>query len=160
MSSKLAIQTRIAQLRSQGKVARSNTWIGTTSITKKNGKRYTYYRLMKAVYTPATEDNPNPSRKTKMVQYLGTKDSAAYKEMKEAIARRNEIQRLERKLQSLDQELSVAQTKKRQGNKQAALTTLIMELVEQVQGLVIEIASIKRELTLQLEKHRPTETYG
>ena len=64
----------------------------------KNGKRYTYYRLMKAVYPPATEDNPNPSRKTKMVEYLGTKDSAAYKEMKAEIARRNEIQRLERKL--------------------------------------------------------------
>ncbi|MGK7939079.1 MAG: hypothetical protein AB4062_02775 [Crocosphaera sp.] len=40
---------------------------------------------MKAVYPPATEDNPNPSRKTKMVEYLGTKDSAAYKEMKAAI---------------------------------------------------------------------------
>ncbi|WP_198648872.1 hypothetical protein [Cyanothece sp. BG0011] len=74
--SQAAIKARIAQLR-QGKVAPPNTWIGTTSITKKNGKRYTYYRLLKAVYTPATKDNPNPERKTKMVQYLGTKDSTS-----------------------------------------------------------------------------------
>ena len=149
MSPQLAIQARIAQLRSQGKVAAPNTWIGTTSITKKNGKRYTYYRLMKGVYTPATEENPTPSRKTKMVQYLGTKDSTAYKEMQAEIARRNEIQRLERKLQSLDQEVSVAQPKKRQ-QKQAALTTLVRELVEQVQTLVEEVAWIKREFILQL----------
>ncbi len=148
MSPKLAIQARIHQLRSLGKVAAPNTWIGTTSITKKNGKRYTYYRLMKAVYTKATEDNPNPSRKTKMVQYLGTKDSEAYKQMQQAIARRNEIQRLERKLQRLDQEVSVAQTKKQQP-RQAALTTLVRELVAQVQGLVEEVAWLKRQFLLQ-----------
>ncbi len=146
MSPKLVIQARINQLRSQGKVAAPNTWIGTTSITKKNGKRYTYYRLMKAVYPPATEDNPNPSRKTKMVQYLGTKDSVAYQEMKEAIARRNEIQRLERKLQSLNQEVGVATTKKRQRKEQAALTRLVEELVVQVQGLVEEMAWLKQQL--------------
>ena len=147
MPTKLALQARIAQLRSQGKVADPNTWIGTTSITKKNGKRYTYYRLMKAVYPPATEDNPNPTRKTKMVQYFGTADSEAYKEMQDAIARRNEIQRLERKLQNLDKEVSIAQPKKRQG-KQAALTTLVRELVTQVQGLVEEVAWMKRKLNI------------
>ncbi len=150
MSPKLAILARIAQLRSQGKVAAPNTWIGTTSITKKNGKRYTYYRLMKAVYSPATEDNPNPSRKTKMVKYLGTKDSVAYKEMQAEIARRNEIQRLERKLQSLDQEVGVATTKKRQRKEQAALTMLVTELVAQVQGLVEEVAWMKRQFQQQL----------
>ncbi len=149
MSPKLVIQARIAQLRSQGKVAAPNTWIGTTSITKKNGKRYTYYRLMKAVYPPATEDKLNPSRKTKMVRYLGTKDSVAYKEMQAEINRRNEIQRLERKLQSLDQEVSVASGKKRQ-RKKAALTTLVRELVAQVQGLVEEVAWMKRELSTGL----------
>ncbi|MGK7955769.1 MAG: transposase [Crocosphaera sp.] len=152
MSPKLAIQARIHQLRSMGKVAAPNTWIGTTSITKKNGKRYTYYRLMKAVYAPATKDKPNPSRKTKMVKYLGTKDSTAYKEMQQAIARRNEIQRLERKLQSLDQEVSVAQPKNRQ-RKQAALTTLVRELSLQVQTLVEEIAWMKKEWILQLDQN-------
>ena len=146
MSPKLVIQARINQLRSQGKVAAPNTWIGTTSITKKNGKRYTYYRLMKAVYPPVTEDKPNPTRKTKMVQYLGRADSVAYQEMKEAIARRNEIQRLERKLQSLNQEVGVATTKKRQRKEQAALTRLVEELVVQVQGLVEEMAWLKQQL--------------
>ncbi len=150
MSPKLAIQARIHQLRLQRKVAAPNTWIGTTSITKKNGKRYTYYRLMKAVYIPATEDNPNPTRKTKMVQYLGTKDSEAYKEMQQAITRRNEIQRLERKLQSLDKAVSVAQAKKRKPRHQAALTKLVRELVAQVQGLVEEVAWIKRQFQEQL----------
>ncbi|MDJ0597500.1 MAG: transposase [Crocosphaera sp.] len=159
MPTKLALQARIAQLRSQGKVAAPNTWIGTTSITKKNGKRYTYYRLMKAVYTPATKDKPNPSRKTKMVQYLGTKDSVEYKEMVKAIARRNEIQRLERKLQSLDKEVSIVQPKKRQ-TRQAALTKLVGELVAQVQGLVAEIALIKKELILQLERNQFSTSYG
>lgn len=144
--SQTAIKARIAQLKAQGTVAPPNTWIGTTSITKKNGKRYTYYRLMKAYYPPATEDNPNPTRRTKMVQYLGTKDSTAYLEMKEAIKRRNEIQRLEKKLYSLEQQVSVASSQRKQGDKQSALTILVGELAAQVQGLVSEIAWIKRQL--------------
>ncbi|EAZ89504.1 transposase [Crocosphaera chwakensis] len=148
--SQASIKARIVQLRSQGKVAPPNTWIGTTSITKKNGKRYTYYRLMKAYYPPATKDNPNPSRKTKMVQYLGTKDSEAYKEMVEAIKRRNEIQRLEKKLYNLEKEVSVALTQNRQRDKQPALTTLVTELVAQVQGLVEEVAWMKKQFQQQL----------
>ncbi|WP_107670131.1 transposase [Cyanothece sp. BG0011] len=148
--SQTAIKARIHQLKAQGKVAPPNTWIGTTSITKKNGKRYTYYRLMKAYYPPATKDNPNPTRKTKMVQYLGSKESTAYQEMKEAIKRRNEIQELERKLYKLEKQVSVASTQKGQRNKQATLTTLVTELVAQVQGLVEEITWIKRQFMGQL----------
>ncbi|EAZ89373.1 hypothetical protein [Crocosphaera chwakensis] len=158
MSSKLAIKARINQLRSQGKVAPPNTWIGTSSITKKNGKRYTYYRLMKAYYPPATKDNPNPQRKTKMVQYLGTVESIAYREMVKAIARRNEIQRLERKLYKLEQQVSVASTKNRQRSKQSALTTLVAELVQQVQGLVEEVAWMKKEFILQLKQNPSLRT--
>ena len=153
MPPELAIKARIAQIRGSGKVADPNTWIGYTHINK-NGKKYTYYRLVKAVRVSKSEDTDNPSSsqvKGKMVKYLGTVDSEAYKEMKEAIARRNEIQRLERKLQSLDQEVSVAQPQKRQPKEQAALTTLVTELVVQVQGLVEEVAWIKKEFILQLE---------
>ncbi len=102
---------------------------------------------MKAVRISKSDDADNSQKKPvkgKMVKYLGTADSAAYKEMQQAIARRNEIQRLQRKLQSLDQEVSVAQTKNRQ-RKQAALTTLVRELVAQVQGLVAEVTWMKRE---------------
>ncbi|MDJ0599053.1 MAG: transposase [Crocosphaera sp.] len=152
MPPELAIKARIAQIRASGTVAQPNTWIGYTHINK-NGKKYTYYRLVKAVriYKGNDADNPSKSQvKGKMVKYLGTADSEAYKEMQDAIARRNEIQRLERKLQSLDQEVSVAQPKKRQ-TKQAALTTLVTDLVEKVQTLVEELVWIKREFVLQLE---------
>jgi hypothetical protein len=148
MSPEITIKGRIAQIKASGKVAPPKTWLGTTSITKKNGKRYTYYRLMTAVATPPTEDNPNPSPKTKMVQYLGTRDSQAYQEMKAAIDRRNEIQRLTRKLQALDQAVSAGKAKKpttKQKPRQSALTTLVMELVAQVQTLVAEIAWMKRQ---------------
>jgi hypothetical protein len=145
-----AIKARINQLRSQGKVAPPNTWIGTTSITKPSGKRYTYYRLMKAYYRPATKDNPNPSRKTKMVKYLGTKESLEYREMVKAIARRNEIQRLEKKLYNLEKQVSVASTQGRQRDKKPALTKLVGELVAQVQGLVEEIKWMKEQFQQQI----------
>ncbi len=48
MPPELAIKARIAQIRGSGKVADPNTWIGYTHINK-NGKKYTYYRLVKAV---------------------------------------------------------------------------------------------------------------
>ncbi len=146
MPPELAIKARIAQIRGSGTVAQPNTWIGYTHINK-NGKKYTYYRLVKAVRISKSNDADNSQKKPvkgKMVQYLGTKDSMAYKEMQQAIARRNEIQRLERKLQSLDQEVSVASAKNRQ-RRQAALTTLVRELVEQVETLVAEVAWMKRE---------------
>ncbi len=161
MPPELAIKARIAQIRASGTVAQPNTWIGYTHINK-NGKKYTYYRLVKAVriYKGNDADNPTKSQvKSKMVKYLGTADSEAYKEMKDEIARRNEIQRLERKLQSLDKEVSVAQCKKRP-QKQAALMKLVSELVEQVQGLASEIALIKKELILQLERNQFSTSYG
>ena len=102
-----------------------------------------------AVYTNPPKDHPLPSRKTKMVQYLGTKDSNAYKEMKAAIERRNEIQRLERKLQNLEKEVSVAQQKKRQP-KEIALTKLVGELVVQVERLREEIELLKKDFSRQL----------
>ena len=152
MPPELAIKARIAQIRGSGTVAQPNTWIGYTHINK-YGKKYTYYRLVKAVRISKSNDADNPSKsqvKGKMVKYLGTADSEAYKEMQNASARRNEIQRLERKLQSLDKEVSVVQSKKRQ-RKQAALTKLVGELVEKVQTLMAEIAWIKRQFVLQLD---------
>ncbi len=151
MPPELAIKARIAQIRGSGKVADPNTWTGYTHINK-NGKKYTYYRLVKAVRISKTNDADNSQKsqvKGKMVKYLGTKDSTAYQEMQQAIARRNEIQRLERKLQSLDQEVSVALPKNRQ-RKKAALTTLVRELSLQVQGLVAEVEWIKKQFSQQI----------
>ena len=69
--------------------------------------------------------------------------------MKAASARRNEIARLWRKLQALDKEVSVDQPQKRP-TRQPALTTLVMELMTQVQQLQRDIESLKRQLTTQL----------
>ncbi|EAZ89467.1 hypothetical protein [Crocosphaera chwakensis] len=155
MRPELAIKARIAQIRASGTVAQSNTWIGYTHINK-NGKKYTYYRLVKAVkiFKGNDADNPTNSQvKGKMVKYLGAKDSDAYKEMKEAISRRNEIQRLERKLHNLEKDVSVASVHRRQRDKQPALTKLLGELVQQVQGLVEEMAWLKREFVSQLKSN-------
>lgn len=153
MPPEVVIKACITQIKASGKVAPPNTWIGTTSV-KKKGKRYTYFRLMKAVPTAPTEDNPNPSPKTKMVQYLGSADSKAYQEMKAAIARRNEIQRLEKKLQALDKQVSADKPKVKREQKTPALTTLVMELVGVVEQLQADVAWLKRQLILQEEAHR------
>ncbi len=69
--------------------------------------------------------------------------------MKAAIARRNEIPRLLRKLQALEKEVSVDQPPLRK-TRQPALTSLVMELMTQVQQLQRDIESLKRQLTTQL----------
>ena len=95
---------------------------------------------MKAVPSTSKGDNP----KTKMVNYLGSADSEAYKEMKKAIARRNQIQALLRKLSALEKQVSAGQPQKK--TKQPALTTLVMELMTQVQQLQTEMNLVKLEL--------------
>lgn len=157
MAPELAIKARIAQIKASGKVAEANTWIGYSTITKK-GKKYTYYRLMKAVPKPGetNPDNPQKSKiKGKMTQYLGSSDSQAYKEMKEAIARRNEIQRLERKLCALEKTVCEGQGKPRKPmNKKPSLTALVKELMDKVETLQTEfgakIDSLEREFRQRL----------
>ncbi|MEL4897403.1 transposase [Crocosphaera sp. Alani8] len=157
MPPELAIKAKIAQIKASGRVAEANTWIGYSTITK-NGKKYTYYRLMKAVPKPGDSDPDNPQKskvKGKMAQYLGSETSKAYKEMREAIARRNEIQRLERKLHSLEKGVCEGQGKPRkQRNTKPSLTALVKELIAQVETLQTEfeakIESLEREFKQRL----------
>ena len=155
MPPELAIKARIAQIKASGPVADPNTWIGYSTITKK-GKKYTYYRLMKAVPNkkkPELDNSPKSKVKGKMAQYLGSEDSQAYKKMKEAIARRNEIQRLERKLQEMEKAVSEGQHLIKQ-QKQPSLTILVKELMKQVESLQVEfrakIESLEKEFRQQL----------
>ncbi|CCQ70771.1 MULTISPECIES: hypothetical protein [Crocosphaera] len=155
MSTQLAIKARIAQIKASGPVADPNTWIGYSTITKK-GKKYTYYRLMKAVLNtkkPELDNSPKSKFKGKMAKYLGSKDSQAYKDMKKAIQRRNEIQRLERKLREMEKVVSEGQSVPRT-NKQPSLTTLVKELRRQIHSLQAEfrakIESLEQELRQQL----------
>ena len=144
----LAIKARIAQLRASGKVAEPHTWISATSITK-NGKKYTYYRLLKGVRVNSDKDTQESQKKklkTKMVQYLGRADSTAYKEMVKAIARRNEIQRLLKKLETLEKQVNADKSKKKKKLRQPALTTLVMELMAKFEQLQQEILNVKMEL--------------
>ena len=87
MATELQIKAHIAQIKASGKVAEPHTWISATSLTK-NGKKYTYYRLLKGFRLKSDKEG-EPSQKTKlktkMVQYLGTADSEAYQEMQQAI---------------------------------------------------------------------------
>ncbi|CCQ55399.1 hypothetical protein CWATWH0003_1278 [Crocosphaera watsonii WH 0003] len=56
---------------------------------------------------------------------MGTADSTAYKEMLKAIARRNEIQRLLKKLETLEKQVNADKFKPRKP-RQPGLTTLVI----------------------------------
>ncbi|ACK73871.1 hypothetical protein PCC7424_5810 (plasmid) [Gloeothece citriformis PCC 7424] len=91
------LQRKIKQIRASGEVAPDNTWIAAYTVPKPSGKRYTYYRLMNA---DGKRSNTGAIQ-GKMCKYLGNESNPKYKEMKEAIARRNKIHALERKLKRL-----------------------------------------------------------
>ncbi len=147
MATQLQIKAHIAQIKASGKVAEPHTWISATSVTK-NGKKYTYYRLLKGFRVKSDkegEQSQKPKLKTKMVQYLGTADSTAYKEMVKAITRRNEIQRLLKQLESLERQINADKSKPRKP-RQPVLTTLVMELMAKLEQLQEEILNVKIEL--------------
>ena len=147
MTSPLAIKAKIAQLRASGVVAEPHTWISATSVTK-NGKKYTYYRLLKGFRVKSGKEGKQshkPKLKTKMVSYLGSASSEAYKEMVKAIARRNEIQRLLKKLETLEKQVNADNSKPRKSRK-PVLTTLVMELMAKFEQLQEEMLNVKMEL--------------
>ncbi|MEA5537343.1 hypothetical protein [Crocosphaera sp. XPORK-15E] len=141
MATELELKVKIAQIKGSGEIAPQNTWITSYNVNK-NGKKYTYYRLMKA----------DPSRtkgkvRGKMVKYLGSSHSKEYKKMLMAITRRNQLQQLLRQLDSLEKEVSGGQPKKRQN--QPPLTTLVVELMTQIQDLQTQL----RQLQEKVEQH-------
>ncbi len=161
MATSLQIKARIAQLKAEGKVAEPHTWISATSVTK-NGKKYTYYRLLKGFRVKSDkegEQSQKPKLKTKMVQYLGTAESEAYQEMLKAIpqgsrlserARRNEIQRLLKQLETLEKQVNADKSQNKRKPRQRALTTMVMELMAKFEQLQTEILNVK----LELEKYQ------
>ncbi len=150
MTSSLAVKAQIAQIRASGKVAEPHTWISATSVTK-NGKKYTYYRLLKGFRVKSDkegEQSQKPKLKTKMVQYLGTADSEAYQEMQQAVARRNEIARLLKQLETLEKQVNADKSQNKRKPRQRALTTLVMELMALLEQLQQEILNVKLELDI------------
>ena len=138
MDNQLALKARIAQLKA-GKIAPPHTWITSYNVNK-NGKKYTYYRLMKADPTRSL----GGKMRGKMVKYLGSSDSCEYKKMKQAITRRNQLQALLRQLHSLEKAVSGGKTLKKQ-NKQPPLTLVLGDLMTQIKNLQTEFNSLKQE---------------
>ncbi len=85
-----------------------------------------------------------------MFSYLGTADSEAKKEMKAAIARRNEIQRLLKQLETLEKQVNADKSQNKRKPRQRALTTMVMELMAKFEQLQTEILNVK----LELEKYQ------
>ena len=102
MSLKQFLTKQISQIQSSGNVAIANTWISSYTV-KKNGKSYVYYRLMSA----DPEKSKQGKVKGKMVKYLGSDKSAAYKKMVSAIASRNKISSIKRHIKRLETEEQV-----------------------------------------------------
>ncbi len=90
------IDQRMQQIRNSGEIAAPNTWIQKFYVPK-NGKRYEYYRLMKAC------DRKSKTGKIQgqIERYLGKLGSKLYKRFTAAIDRRNQLQKLEKIYQKL-----------------------------------------------------------
>ena len=84
------------QLRNSGEIAPDNTWIQKFYIPK-NGKRYEYYRLMKA----GEKKSKTGKVQGQVEKYLGKQESQLYQHFQEAIERRNQLKRLQRMYQRL-----------------------------------------------------------
>ncbi len=142
------INKRMAEIRAEGKIAPSRTWIQKFVVPKKNGKRYYYYRLMEA----CDKKSKSGSIQGKLKLYLGNKHNPKYHTYKAAIRRRNELQELKRRYDKLttlyEKLLSNAvsygylseaiigeELEKTETNKGAVDLTVTRELVLAVEGI-------------------------
>jgi len=91
------VRLRMKNIRSQGSVAPSHTWIQKYYVQKANGKKYYYYRLLEAT----NRRSCTGSIQGKVKLYLGNKHSSKYHTYKAAIRRRNELKWLEKRYQQL-----------------------------------------------------------
>ncbi|MDJ0719029.1 MAG: hypothetical protein QNJ54_33195 [Prochloraceae cyanobacterium] len=90
------ISQRIQQIKNSGEIAAPNTWIQKFYVPK-NGKRYEYYRLMKA----CSRKSKTGKIQGQIERYLGKLGSKLYKKFTAAIDRRNQLQKLEKIYQKL-----------------------------------------------------------
>ncbi|WP_013335088.1 hypothetical protein [Gloeothece verrucosa] len=143
-SAVLRISSQIASLEASGEIAEANTWISRFIVYKPSGKKYIYYRLMRAVR------DKEGKIKRKFVRYLGKKNSSEHKQMKKAIARRNRIQALQRQLKRL---MAQGQPQRERGNRGSSgvnspLTTsdrmLLVQLQQQLGELMQRFERLER----------------
>ncbi|MFP5273961.1 hypothetical protein [Coleofasciculus sp.] len=91
-----ALASEIALIQ-QEEVAEPNTWIERFDVSKSNGKRYVYFRLMEGT----TKRSRSGKIQGKFKRYLGSASSAKYKAAKAAIDRRNQLRYLQKQYQRL-----------------------------------------------------------
>ncbi len=149
------INKRMAEIRAEGHIAPSRTWIQRFVVPKKNGKRYYYYRLMEA----CDKKSKSGSIQGKLKLYLGNKDNSKYHTYKAAIRRRNELQELQRRYDKLmalyekllsttvsygylSEALIDGELEKTETNKEASLVT--RELVLAVEGIQQSVSQLSR----------------
>ncbi len=140
------INKRMAEIRAEGHIAPSRTWIQKFVVPKKNGKRYYYYRLMEA----CDKKSKSGSIQGKLKLYLGNKDNPKYHTYKAAIRRRNQLQELQRRYDKLtalyekllsntvsygyfSEAVRGEELEKTETNKEASVAT--RELVKAVEGI-------------------------
>jgi len=85
------ISQQMQKIRASGDLAPANTWIQKFYVPR-NGKKYTYYRLMRA----CNRKSSSGKIQGKIFKYLGKLGSRLYRHYVEAIERRNQVQKLER----------------------------------------------------------------
>lgn len=141
-----SLQQQIQKIERYGEVAPPNTWISSYVVTKKSGKSYKYYRLM------TNKRDRDGKLKRQMVKYLGSESSQAYKNMVKAIARRNQIQALQRRLKRL-QEQSKVKTQ-HSGRRRSVLNSpltkdqslLLCQLQQQMGELMGRFEGVEQEI--------------
>ncbi len=151
------INKRMAEIRAEGHIAPSRTWIQKFVVPKKNGKRYYYYRLMEA----CDKKSKSGSIQGKLKLYLGNKDNSKYHTYKAAIRRRNELQELQRRYDKLtalyekllsnavsygylSEAVMEGELEKTETNKGAVDLTVTKELVKAVERIQETVSQLYR----------------
>nr|ADN18042.1 hypothetical protein Cyan7822_6239 [Gloeothece verrucosa PCC 7822] len=116
-------------------------------VVPKNDLKYTYYRLMRAYR------DKDGKLKRKMLKYLASDSSKAYKNMVQAIKRRFRIQALQTQLLRLMRQQQPKQTRRSRGGSavNSPPTTsermLLVQLQQQLTELMGRVERLEREVT-------------
>lgn len=139
-----SISQQIERIRNSGEVAAPNTWIQKFSVPH-NGKRYEYYRLMKA----SERKSITGKIQGQVEKHLGKLGSKSYLRHRQAIDRRNQIQKLEKIQQKLlaivEEEETIAITRAQSDNeaKKPEIPELKI-LTEKIEHLEMALESIQK----------------
>lgn len=148
----LSLRTQLQQVQATGEVAPAQVWISRFSVRNRpGGKIYHYYKLVEQV-----------GDKVRQKCYLGKPTSPKYKRWEAAIARRNQVQTLQRQLNKLEQRLSRAndaskptsRTKGRKATSPSVMLRVPSPLVPQIKILIEQFRTSTRSPAARNEVER------